>query len=49
MDRYGHMFPSQDAALAKALDERLRASLDQRLRASVDGATVTRIGDNRGQ
>jgi len=28
MDRYGHLFPAQDAALAEALDKVLRASLD---------------------
>lgn len=32
MDRYGHMFPAQDEAVAEALDRRLRESLAERSR-----------------
>lgn len=44
MDRYGHMFPAQDAALAEALNVVLRGSLEADTeRVRNDGGTVARL------
>lgn len=42
MDRYGHMFPSQDQALAEALNATLRESLAEQPRNTAAGVTRLR-------
>jgi hypothetical protein len=42
MDRYGHLFPAQDEALAQALDDVLRASFADGERADDTVAHIIR-------